>query len=110
MVGTNAVKKLSEQRQKAQKNLETVKKFLDYFNGEFWTLIVESLYVRLKNHEAGRVNFQGMSDTDLKVVLAREDEVKEFINMPDRMKANYKMLVERLSEIQKTVRDKTGKV
>ena len=81
---------LTARAERQRKKMVPIKSLVAAYNGEHWTLICDRLLKKLKVYEAvrsGHENLKSLNDLELKMILAREDEIRTLLSMPEDAQA-----------------------
>ena len=89
-----------------QKKMQPYSGLVQAFDGEFWAIVVE----RLKNTAANIAedrenNYQKMTETELKVSIAKEVTLKETMRLPNRDRAIQLKYAERIAMEREKLRN-----
>lgn len=84
--------------------------FMAKFDGAFWKEITEKLQDKIKSFEWARSveKLPGLTDTQLKMILAQEEALKAVISLPseikavlEKMEAEHRMTLENTGALEK---------
>ncbi len=80
---------------------------VENYDGLFWKQVVPTLETRLRNIEVAREDgFLKMTETELKVAIAREIEIKEFMRLPQTARDLLARMAEENALLREQLRKK----
>jgi hypothetical protein len=103
------VDRMAERSQRQREKMKPIKKLVDAYDAENWSLISEKLKKKLRIYEstrAGHQNLKDIGEIELKMILAREDEIKAILNHHEDAKAILSAMQEEHDKLLAKIREK----
>ena len=100
---------MAERSQRQREKMKLIKKLVDAYNAENWSLISEKLKKKLSIYESTRTghrNLKDIGEIELKMILSREDEIKAILNHQEDARAILTAMQEEHDKLLARIREK----
>jgi hypothetical protein len=98
--------RMVEREAKQSEQIKRIGILVDNFDGKFWGEIKKRLEDRAAVYFSDReAHFMELTEVNLKILKAREDELKRVMQMPEDLTASYNGLLKQNAELKEEIRE-----